>query len=139
VGRDRSIGLHPELVSRWGQLRDRCASQGISILLTQGLRTFEEQAALYAQGRTAPGKVVTNARPGDSLHNYGRAFDIAFRKPDGSVTWDGPWSKVGAIGESLGLTWGGRWRSFPDRPHFQFLFAGESLATLKAAHAAKES
>lgn len=128
--------LHPEVASRWEALRSACAAQGMVILLTQGLRTFAEQEALYAQGRTTPGKIVTNAPAGYSLHNFGRAFDIAFRVGS-KVTWEGPWTTVGKLGESLGLTWGGRWRKFPDRPHFQYLLPGETLGSLRAAHAAE--
>ncbi len=100
----------------------RCAEQNIGIFFTQTHRTFAEQDALYAQGRTAPGNIVTNARGGWSWHNWRRAFDIAIHDFPGDTTpdnvYDGPWAKVGAIGESLGLEWGGRWKH-PDLPHFQ--------------------
>lgn len=133
MSRDPAL-LHPEVRSRWEQLATACLDAGIVLVLTQTRRTVAEQDELYASGRTKPGKVVTNARGLDSLHVHGRAFDIAFRV-NGEITWDGPWSKVGAMGEALGLQWGGRWRRFPDRPHFQYLAPGESLASLKAASA----
>lgn len=99
----------------------RCAEAGFNVLITQTRRTAEEQQALYDQGRVRPGKVVTKARPGESPHNFGLAFDVAFRVPEtGDVTWDGDWDRVGAIGERLGLVWGGRFHSFPDRPHFEW-------------------
>lgn len=96
-----------------------CARAGHRVFITQTLRTSEEQAALYAQGRTKPGKVVTNSKPGSGWHEVARAFDIAFKTPDDEVTWDGPWEAVGTIGEAQGLAWGGRWHT-PDRPHFEY-------------------
>lgn len=96
--------------------------RGLPILITQTLRTMAEQQALYDQGRSKPGKVVTNAKAGDSPHNYGLAFDVAF-VDNGVITWNEPrpgaWDELGKMGESLGLVWGGRWKSFPDRPHFE--------------------
>ena len=86
--------------------------------ITDGFRTFEEQAKLYAQGRTAPGKIVTNAPPGTSLHEKGLAVDIAFQK-DGELSYaDSLYDKVVPIADGIGLTWGGRWK-FLDKPHFQ--------------------
>lgn len=90
------------------------------LTLTSGRRTFEEQAALYAQGRTAPGAIVTYAKPGTSYHETGLAFDVARETLQGPA-WpaDGAWwSVVGELGESLGLTWGGRF-PHPDAPHFE--------------------
>ena len=111
--------LAPAMLPLAEAFLEAVAEADLGVILTQTRRLPEEQAALYAQGRTKPGKVVTNAKPGESAHNHGLAFDIAFLAVDGTVTWDGPWSKVGAIGESVGLAWGGRWKSFPDRPHFE--------------------
>ena len=83
---------------------------------------MEEQAALYAQGRTAPGNIVTKAKPGTSWHNFGLAFDVAV-VVNGQPTWpddEALWSKVGDLGKRLGLEWGGDFASFKDLPHFQF-------------------
>jgi peptidoglycan L-alanyl-D-glutamate endopeptidase CwlK len=75
---------------------------------------------------------VTNAKPGFSWHNYGRAFDCAFIVPGSqAVSWKGPWEKVGAIGEAFGLEWGGRWLKLKDRPHFEFK-GGKTLKELRA-------
>lgn len=108
------------------------ANQGIRLIITHTLRTIAEQDALYAQGRTTPGRKVTNARGGWSWHNWGRAFDVAIADFPGDVTpddvYDGPWAKVGAIGEHIGLEWGGRWKR-PDLPHFQHT-SGLTLAAL---------
>jgi peptidoglycan L-alanyl-D-glutamate endopeptidase CwlK len=87
--------------------------------LTHTLRTLEEQGHLYAKGRTLPGAIVTNAKPGSSAHNYGMAFDVAFvgKKPYPSDT--SLWEAVGQAGEAVGLAWGGRWRRIKDYPHFE--------------------
>ena len=93
---------------------------GLYLTITQGWRSAADQAALWAQGRTTPGPVVTWAEPGQSLHERGLAFDVAKLHADGQVTWDDvPWEAVGSIGEELGLVWGGRWKEHPDRPHFE--------------------
>jgi peptidoglycan LD-endopeptidase CwlK len=89
--------------------------------LTATHRSNEEQAKLYAQGRTAPGKRVTNARPGQSNHNKypSPAFDIAFKKADGALDWSEKlFSDFAVIAKSNGLAWGGDWRT-PDTPHFE--------------------
>lgn len=93
---------------------------GHPIVVTQGYRSCEEQDKLYAQGRTRPGQIVTNARCGESLHNYGVAFDVAFLE-NGSPSWKEyhPWDTLGLMGKILGLEWGGDWKGFVDRPHFQ--------------------
>ena len=113
-------------------LLTECAEQGIRLIVTGTLRTFSEQDETYAQGRTKPGLIVTNARGGWSWHNWGRAFDVAIADFPGDPTpddvYDGPWAKVGAIGEKLGLEWGGRWKH-PDLPHFQHT-RGMSLSDL---------
>lgn len=111
--------LQPDLQVMARELLARCEAVGIPLVVTQTLRTFEEQQALYDQGRTKPGKIVTNAKAGESPHNFGLAFDVAFKTPGGGVTWDGPWQQVGGIGANIGLSWGGRWKGFKDFPHFE--------------------
>jgi peptidoglycan LD-endopeptidase CwlK len=126
--------VHPTLKAKAIELIKRAHAQGINVLITQGYRSIAEQNELYAQGRTKPGKVVTNARGGYSYHNFGLAFDVVIQNADGSLCWntdDKRWKTVGAIGKSLGLEWGGDWRKFPDYPHFQLTF-GLSLADLRA-------
>lgn len=102
-----------------------CNEQGIEIIIIEGYRSIKRQNELYEKGRTTPGPIVTNAKGGQSLHNYGVAFDICFLV-NGNRTYSGDWEKVGKIGESLGLEWGGNWISFRDRPHFQYM-AGYTL------------
>jgi|ERR1041385_3968202 peptidoglycan L-alanyl-D-glutamate endopeptidase CwlK len=116
--------LHPELAKRWTQAKDRYAAKFPDLpqpFLTQTYRSSEEQAASYAQGRTTPGKIVTNAKPGQSLHNYhpALAFDIAFKK-DRQVYWTiDLFKKFAATARWFGLEWGGDWKTFQDNPHFQ--------------------
>ena len=109
----RDITLcHPRLQLLAGQLVDECNKQGLKIKIGETLRTVAEQDALYAQGRTKPGNIVTNA-PGSSYssyHQWGTAFDI-FRN-DGAGAYKeigGIFNRVGAIGVSIGLEWGGNW------------------------------
>lgn len=125
-------GVHPVVAAKARQLIEEAYREGINVIITQGLRTVEEQNALYAQGRTKPGKIVTNAKGGYSYHNFGLAFDFAILNPDGSVSWnvDEKWKRVAQIGKSLGLEWGGDWKDFKDYPHFQYTF-GLSLADLR--------
>ena len=125
--------LHPTLAAKARQLITAAFKEGINIIITQGYRSKEEQDALYAQGRTKPGKRVTNAPGGYSYHNYGLAFDFAVLNGDGNISWnvDDKWKRVGALGKSLGLEWGGDWKKFPDYPHFQLTF-GLSIQDLLA-------
>ena len=93
----------------------RCKERGIDIFVTQGVRTIAEQDAIYAQGRTAPGPIVTQAKGGQSMHNFGVAFDIAFK---GGHPYVGPWDRVALIAADIGLEHGDR--GYIDIPHFQF-------------------
>lgn len=92
---------------------------GLDVALFDGFRSFQRQDDLYAQGRTKPGKKVTKARGGQSWHNYGLAADLVFKR-DGKWTWDGNWDVLGRIGKRHGLLWGGDWKGFKDRPHFEW-------------------
>lgn len=105
---------------------------GYPVFITSTLRTFHEQDELHAQGRTTSGSIVTNARGGESRHNHGLAFDVAFVRPAGEDIFDGPWDQIGAIGRDLGLEWGGDWTGFVDRPHFQ-VPSPYDVGVLKAA------
>jgi peptidoglycan L-alanyl-D-glutamate endopeptidase CwlK len=116
--------LHIILQDKAAQFIKACAAKNIQVGITQGFRTTEYQNQLYAQGRTKPGRIVTNCRGGYSPHNYGLAFDFCIYE-NGKVDWDSrnkKWAIAGAIGESLGLEWGGRWIQFVDMPHLQFMF-----------------
>ncbi|MEK5376546.1 M15 family metallopeptidase [Paenibacillus sp. FSL P2-0173] len=138
----RLNGLHPVFKLVMEKLIDRCYARGVWVLITQGLRTYAEQDALYAQGRTKPGQVVTKARGGYSNHNFRLAADFALLLRDGrTVSWDTlrdddkdslpDWSEVVEEAKKLGLEWGGDWRSFKDMPHLQMVF-GITTAQFRA-------
>jgi peptidoglycan L-alanyl-D-glutamate endopeptidase CwlK len=112
------------------------------------LRTFAEQDALFAQGRTKPGKIVTKAKGGLSMHNYGLAIDVVLlldRDGDGVFTeasWDtkgdydadgvADWMEIVRVFKEFGWEWGGDWK-FYDAPHFQKTF-GKSVRELLALY-----
>lgn len=122
--------LHPKVRSKAREFLIKAEKQGIKLRVTSALRTYDEQNALYAKGRTAPGKIVTNAKGGQSFHNFGLAIDVVEIK-NGKALWNNPnWNKIGRIGKSVGFEWGGDWTSFKDKPHFQYTF-GNRLATLR--------
>ncbi len=138
----RLSGLLPVVKIAAETLIDRCYARGVPIVITQGLRTIAEQDALYAQGRTKPGAIVTNASGGTSFHNFGVAIDFALLMPDGrSVSWDTKrngdldllpdWDEVVTEAKRIGFAWGGDWKSFVDMPHFEMTF-GLSTAQYRA-------
>jgi peptidoglycan L-alanyl-D-glutamate endopeptidase CwlK len=105
-----------------------CKTKGIDLLITCTYRSNEDQEALYAQGRTTPGKIATNARAGQSLHNLSingvpaaRAIDVVPLEK-GKPNWDANapvWQTIGIIGEHLGFEWAGRWKRMKEYSHFQ--------------------
>lgn len=109
-----------------------CALEGIDVILTSTYRDDESQQALYEQGRTKPGNKVTNARAGESYHNYRCAFDFAPIK-NGKIDWKDTkvWTRCGEIAEKCGLEWAGRWKSFKELAHCQDT-GGLKIADLKA-------
>lgn len=134
--------LHPDLQEKITLLQKKCAAAGITIGIGECLRTKAEQDALYAQGRTKPGKIVTNAKGSSysSMHQWGVAFDFYLKMDvdgDGKTSDDafnnstGLYDKVGKIGQSIGLEWGGSWKSIKDRPHFQLPNWGSTPTKLK--------
>ncbi|AXT47735.1 M15 family metallopeptidase [Chromobacterium rhizoryzae] len=121
--------LHPALQTLCRQFMERCQAAGLDILITCTWRSGQEQDQLYAQGRTAPGAKVTNARAGQSAHNAmldgkpaARAFDIV-PKVNGKPEWNAAhphWQIAGRIGMELGLNWYGRpGAPFREFPHFE--------------------
>lgn len=134
-------GLHPVVRQAAERLIERSFARGVPILITQGLRTIAEQDALYAQGRTKPGQIVTNARGGYSNHNFGVAVDFCLLMPDGkNVSWTvgTDWMAVVEIAKSLGFEWGGDWTSFKDYPHFEMCF-GLTTAQYRAGQSPTET
>jgi len=125
--------LHPDIIGKVKEFIVRAEKElGIKLRVTAALRTWKEQADLYAKGRTTKGKVVTWAKAGESYHNYGLAIDVVEIKGDQAL-WKNPnWEKIGQLGESIGFTWGGRWAGKTDKPHFEMSFGRHhsELATL---------
>lgn len=132
---DRLLGVHPRLVDRISKVLDAMAALGYPMMVTSGVRTDQQQQALYAQGRTAPGAIVTkldgvkkrsNHQPkGDG---WGYAVDCAFIV-SGKPSWrdDLPWGAYGACAKALGLRWGGDWVGFVDRPHVELPYSGTEV------------
>lgn len=100
-------------------LVQKAATAGIIIKVISGLRTYDEQNALFAQGRTAPGNIVTNAKGGFSNHNFGIAFDVGVFEGNKYLGESPKYKAVGALGMDIGLEWGGSWKTIVDQPHFQ--------------------
>jgi len=94
--------------------------KGWRVRIASANRTWEEQDALFAKGRGAGGSIVTNARGGQSNHNFGIAWDLAIIDENGKyVTDNAQYNKIASVGKKMGLEWGGDWRSFKDSPHYQ--------------------
>ncbi|GAA0892657.1 hypothetical protein GCM10009122_23360 [Fulvivirga kasyanovii] len=123
------LTLDPGFRKKVEKFLEKARKEGIELRVTSAHRTCEEQNELYAQGRTKPGDIVTNAVCGKSAHNYRRSVDVVEFK-NGKPIWENSrWELIGKLGESVGLEWGGRWKSFKDRPHFQDL-GGKTVAQL---------
>lgn len=135
--------LLPEVQPLARALVQKAAQHDIRIRVISGTRSYAEQDALYAQGRTAPGSKVTNARGGHSNHNFGIAFDIGVFEGNKYLGESVKYKAVGALGMELGLEWGGNWKTIVDEPHFQLrpawaagLAERDLLAELRARTAA---
>lgn len=124
--------LHPHVAKLAKAFIAAAKKQGIDVLITSTYRDNESQNALYEQGRTKAGRIVTNAKAGQSFHNYQLAFDFV-PIMNGKAMWNDirTFRKLGELGESLGLTWAGRWKSFPEMAHMQWT-GGLTLAQLRA-------
>ena len=111
--------LQPAMQPLARALVQKAALNGIKIKIISGLRTYDEQDALYSQGRTAPGNIVTNAKGGYSNHNFGIAFDVGVFEGAAYLSDSPKYKAVGILGMELGLEWGGNWKTMADQPHFQ--------------------
>lgn len=106
----------------------------VTLRIVQGLRTIKEQNELYAQGRTKPGKKVTNAKGGSSYHNYGLAIDLVEMK-DGKANWNFRYELLKPFAKKHNLVWGGGFKSIIDKPHFELTFGNNWKALLKKVEA----
>lgn len=120
--------LHPDMRRLAEQFLAECKSAGLDILVTCTFRSHAEQQALFEQGRTKPGRIVTNAKPGESAHNVtlgpvpaSMALDFV-PMAGGKPQWRNEhpaWLQAGEIAERVGLEWAGRWKRFKEFPHVQ--------------------
>jgi peptidoglycan LD-endopeptidase CwlK len=142
VSLPRAMQLHPAIrkvvIDTITAIETASLPANVCIRIVQGLRTIDEQNGLFAQGRTKPGAIVTNARGGRSFHNYGLAFDFVLMYDKDSngtfeaLSWntdydfdkDGKkdWQEVVGVFKSLGYTWGGDFKNIPDSPHLEKTF-----------------
>lgn len=124
--------LHPKVKELALRLLEEAKRQGLNAKVIDTYRSVERQDYLYSQGRTRSGTIVTNATGKDmsSYHSWRLAFDCIQNVP--GKEYDTAFlTKLGKIGQSIGLEWGGSWITFKDAPHFQYTF-GLSIKDLKA-------
>ncbi len=134
--------LHPRLQEKIRIWQEQCRKNGLKIGIGECLRTAAEQDALYAQGRTKPGSIVTNAKGStySSQHQWGVAVD--FYRNDGKGAYnqaDGFFDKAGALAKTVGLGWGGDWKSPVDKPHLYLPDWGSTPAVLKKQYQTPEN
>jgi peptidoglycan LD-endopeptidase CwlK len=149
----RIEAIHPKLRNELRQIyKEICEalSGKLGCRFVQVFRSFAEQDALYAQGRTKPGQKVTDAKGGQSYHNYGLAIDFCLlhdKNVNGQITsdeiiWDRStdidndhiidWIEVVRIFQKYGWTWGAAWKDFP---HFEKSFGYKTSQLLKKYNA----
>lgn len=140
MSRDLSL-LHPKLREIIPVILGQCEAVGLHVLITDGYRSKAEQDALYAQGRTTPGQIVTQVRYPNSAHNWGVAFDFC-RNERGREYNDADhfFKRVADIAKQHGLEWGGDWIRFVDKPHLQLpeFMPYNSTAYLRSAYGSPE-
>ena len=132
--RNMATGTHPVVRESALEMIRRAYREGIYVQISEGHRSYARQNDLYAQGRTRPGNIVTNARGGQSWHNFGIAVDFFLVSDDGQrAIWtvNNKWRRAAQIAKQLGFEWGGDWTSFVDYPHLQ-MTGGLTLAQLRA-------
>lgn len=120
---DKTTGLYPDFADRVREFIVEANYSGFNIDIFSGYRSVEEQAKLYAKGRTAPGQIVTNSKPGYSWHSYGLAVDVVNRDNNGDWNWfpdgDDAWQQLADIADKYGLDWGGNFRTIKDWDHWE--------------------
>ena len=138
----RDMGmLHPELQEKLTLLLSICKDKKLNIKIGECLRTVAEQDDLYAQGRWAPGNIVTYARgiTYSSQHQWGIAADFFENVPGHEFDNETFFRRVGRIAKSLGLGWGGDWVSPVDMPHLYLPYWGDTPAPLKRQYTTPEN
>jgi peptidoglycan L-alanyl-D-glutamate endopeptidase CwlK len=123
--------LHPKAQQAARKFLKRLQDAGINARIISGTRTYAEQDELYAKGRTKPGSKVTNAKGGQSNHNFGIAWDIGIFNAQGAYLPESLlYDRAAEVGLIDGLEWGGNWHSFKDKPHYQ-LVTGLSISEVR--------
>ena len=123
--------LRPDVAANCRVFIERCAADGLPVLVVETVRDLEYQASLYAQGRTKPGKIVTNQKtPSFHWDKVGLAFDICKNVKGHEYDDADFFRRCGAIGKEMGFSWGGDWKSLPDKPHFQWDDGGRYTAAM---------
>ena len=140
MSRDRTI-LHPVVRAAVERLEAECARQELRIIITDCTRTMAEQQALYAKGRTAPGRIVTNVQYPNSAHNWGVAVDFCQNVRGQEYAEPAFFKSVGTIAKQLGFTWGGDWKGFRDMPHLEWaeFMPNSSVSWLRSTYGDPES
>ncbi len=143
----RILNLHPSVRQPFSDfITDAETALNITIRVIQGLRTFAEQDAIYnhpydGKDNDGDGKIdeadehVSNAKAGQSYHNYGLAIDVAILD-NGKINWNYDYKKLLPYAQKYGLEWGGLWK-FKDMPHYQLTF-GQDWRDLLAKHNSKD-
>lgn len=115
--------LEPEFKTQVETLLEALETvSGVKWIVTSGRRTMAQQQALYDQGRTTPGQIVTKAPPGSSAHNFGYAVDLVPLNKVGEAWWNCPdryWKMLGELCEGMHLVWGGNFSTIVDKPHVE--------------------
>jgi peptidoglycan L-alanyl-D-glutamate endopeptidase CwlK len=114
--------LNPRVKQLANQFLKLAKSKKLNVKITSAFRSWNDSDKLYAQGRTTPRQVSSNARGGESYHNWGLAFDAAPFE-NGVISKDiEKFKEMGRLGEQVGLQWGGSFKDLVDYPHFQDTF-----------------
>ena len=123
--------LRSDVAANCRAFTQRCAAEGLPVLVVETVRDLEYQASLYAQGRTKPGKIVTNQKtPSFHWDKVALAFDICKNVKVHEYDDADFFRRCGAIGKEMGFSWGGDWKSLPDKPHFQWDDGGRYTAAM---------
>jgi len=124
VTNERILTLDPRVQGPATEFINRVEKElGIQLRITTAYRSFEEQDKLYWQDKTNPptGPWATDAKGGESYHNYGLGMDIVIMK-NGECIWDIVGENIVKISKELGFEWGGNWKRKKDYPHFEMSF-----------------
>lgn len=111
--------LRPDVRVNVESLLNLCKNIGLNVLVTQTKRDNEYQAYLYTQGRTRPGKIVTNSKT-TTFHGAGLAIDFCQNIKGFEYADAGFFQNVAVLAKHIGFSWGGDWKDFVDRPHLQW-------------------